>query len=381
MMEKSKSKSSGVDEMEAVQFNPKRFSIARKRRGYTKTEVAKKLNVSLRAVTAYESGDYLPSDEILDKLESVLGFPKEFFAGDDLDEPEVFAVSFRSLSKMSAKMRDMALSQGALAIHFAQWLDRKFELPPCSLPNLSTESNPEAAAEAVREEWGIGQLPVRNMIHLLESKGVRVFSLSLDVRELDAFSTWKGDVPFIFLNNNKSAEHSRFDAAHELGHLVMHKHGGPNGRDVEADANQFASAFLMPRGSVLGHAPKFTTIFELFRLKKIWLTSMTATCHRLHELGLLSDWQYKVLCIELSKRGYRIHEPDGVPRESSLILPMLFGNLYQQDGIGRSRIADELQIPVSELESLMFSLVMTSVSGGRNAPRKPGNPALLNRVK
>jgi hypothetical protein len=64
-----------------------------------------------------------------------------------------------------------------------------------------------------------------------------------------------------------------------------------------------------------------------------------------------------------------------------LLLPQLFANLYQEDGLTRSRIAEELQIPLAELENLLFSLVMTSLNGGRNAVKRPGNPALLNRVK
>jgi hypothetical protein len=44
----------------------------------------------------------------------------------------------------------------------------------------------------------------------------------------------------------------RFDAAHELGHLVMHGHERPlPGPEAEREANQFASAFLMPRADVV----------------------------------------------------------------------------------------------------------------------------------
>jgi len=35
-------------------------------------------------------------------------------------------------------------------------------------------------AEALRHHWGIGELPINNIIHLLESKGVRIFSLAVD---------------------------------------------------------------------------------------------------------------------------------------------------------------------------------------------------------
>lgn len=48
---------------------------------------------------------------------------------------------------------------------------------------------------------------------------------------------------FYFLNTSRTAERCRFDLAHELGHLVMHKHGIIEGIHVEQEANAFASAF------------------------------------------------------------------------------------------------------------------------------------------
>lgn len=340
------------------------------------TGLAKKLDVSLRAVSAYESGENRPSLEVFAKIQASLGFPAAFFFGDDLDDLDVSAVSFRSLTKMTARHRDMANSQGSFALELARWMDRKFELPACDLPDLSTETDPEAAAEYVRDKWALGQQPIKNMIHLLESKGVRVFSIAVEAREVDAFSTWKGGVPFVFLNSYKSAERSRFDAAHELGHLVLHKHGAPQGAQAETEANRFAAAFLMPKGSVIANAPKFATLPELITRKKIWNVSVAALAHRLYEIERISEWQYYHLSVEISKRRYRTHEPNGSLRESSLLLPKLLANLYQEDGITRSRIAEELHIPLSELENLMFSLVMTSVSGGRSTTKKAGNPNL-----
>jgi Zn-dependent peptidase ImmA (M78 family) len=56
------------------------------------------------------------------------------------------------------------------------------------------------------------------------------------------------------LNTFKSAERSRFDAAHELAHLVLHIHGMTSGgRDIEREADMFASAFLINRGDLIGH--------------------------------------------------------------------------------------------------------------------------------
>src|SRR3546814_18887947 len=88
------------------------------------------------------------------------------------------------------------------------------------------------------------------MVHLLESRGIRVFSLSENTKEVDAFSVWRDDAPYVFLNRFKSAERSRYDAAHELAHLCLHKHGGAAAeyRDssVEKETSAFAGAFLMP---------------------------------------------------------------------------------------------------------------------------------------
>jgi Zn-dependent peptidase ImmA (M78 family)/transcriptional regulator with XRE-family HTH domain len=381
-MEILRLKSSGAaDATELSNFNPKRFALARKRRGFTMTELAKKLDVTPRTISAYESGENPPLPDIFAKFPAILGFPSAFFLGDDLESLPVEAVSFRSLLKMTAKHREIARSQGELAVYLSKWLDGKFALPACELPDdLSSETSPEAAAEYLRDIWSLGQQPIRNMIHLLESKGVRVFSIAVEAREVDAFSAWNGATPFIFLNSYKSAERSRFDAAHELGHLILHKHGAPQGRQAELDANRFAAAFLMPKAGVLASAPKFVTLPELRVRKKFWNVALAALNHRLYELEYTPEWQYQHLCVEISKRGYRTHEPDGSPRETSLVLPQLFASLLKEDKLSRARIAEELQIPLSELENLLFSMVMTSISGGRRATNPVGNPN-LTRVK
>jgi Zn-dependent peptidase ImmA (M78 family) len=257
----------------------------------------------------------------------------------------------------------MATSQGALAVHLNEWLEKKFNLPQSDLPDLGRETKPENAGDSLRRYWKIGELSIRNMVHLLEAHGVRVFSLTVDARDIDAFSMWRDTTPFVFLNMNKTAEHSRFDAAHELGHLVLHKHGAPNGRTAENEANAFASAFLMPRASVIAKAPRFPTFQDLVKAKKNWKTSVAALNYRMHSVGMLSDWQYRTLCIDIATRG-RENEPEEIPRELSQVLPAVFAALYQ-DGVSRSDVARELAIPQSELEQLMFGLTMTGIDGGR----------------
>jgi Zn-dependent peptidase ImmA (M78 family)/DNA-binding XRE family transcriptional regulator len=352
--------------------------LARKRRGLSQLKLASAIDVDARSITAYENGEFPPSPETLGELAAALSFPEEFFSGDDLDEINADTPSFRASTKMRAPQRDMALSQGAIALAFNDWVEAHFEMPAPDIPDLGREPDPEAAAVSLRMAWGIGLLPVRNMIHLLEAKGVRVFSLSVAAKEVDAFSLWKGNVPFVFLNTFKTSEHSRFDAAHELGHLALHKHGSPQGREAEKEANAFASAFLMPRGAVLAQSPAFPVYSELAKRKKAFNVSLAAYAYRLHALGLMSDWQYRGICVEISKRG-RDFEPESAARETSLVLPKILAALHEE-GITRAQIAKTLNIDLSELEQLLFGLALAGIKGGRrDAP--PRSAAALRRIK
>lgn len=344
-------------------FNPSRLTLARQRRGLTKAKLAAETKLTVRSISAFEAGEMAPSERTLTELAQALRFPVSFFQAEGLELLRSDAVSFRALSTLTASRRDSAISAGAIAIALSKWIDSKFNLPCPNIPDLRGYT-PEAAADALRAAWGLGERPIKNMVHRLEANGVRVFSLVEECKQVDAFSTWRDDKAYVFLNTMKSGERSRFDAAHELGHLVLHRHGGPQGRPAETEADQFASAFLMPKASVLAAAPRMPTLAQLVRLKQTWQVSVAALAHRLFSLKLLSEWQYRTLCIEIAKSGYRTNEPEGIKRETSQVLASVFQAL-REEGISRTDVARELFIDIKELDSLIFGLVMTSVEGGR----------------
>lgn len=337
-------------------FNSSRLTLARQRRSLTKKELAESIGLSRRMVSKYESGDGEPSPATIQLLIRELGFPASFFEAETIEPPPVDGVSFRSLSSMRASQRDAVRSQATIAQGIADWIDVRFRLPEPNIPDIRYDESPEAAAESVRAEWGLGQRSIRNLVHLLEAHGARVFSLAESSREVDAFSFWRDGTPFIFLNTTKSGERGRTDAAHELGHLVMHRHGPPRGRDAEREANIFASAFLMPRSSVIASKPRSINLSTLDSLKSKWGVSAVALNYRLHALGLTSDWHYRSLCIELSKRGYRTTEPNGIEREASQLLQKVFHDL-RLDGVTLDDVAGELHISPEELRGLVFGLV------------------------
>src|SRR5436190_886710 len=148
-----------------------------------------------------------------------------------------------------------------------------------------------------RQPPGLGVAPLGNLVRLLEAHGVRVYSLAADCAAVDAFSFVWRQTPYALLNTAKSGERGRFDAAHELGHLVLHsEHRVPHGPDAEQEANRFAAAFLMPRASVLAHGLANATIDRILAAKQTCRVAAMALTHRLPELALPTDWGCRPAC-------------------------------------------------------------------------------------
>lgn len=343
-------------------LSPGRLALARKRRGLTQAELARRTGVLARRLSEYECGRAQPDDVTVHKLAAELRFPRSFFAAEELDEVLPDAVSFRARKKTAVAKRNAAISAAALAVEFNGWLEQRFELPKVAVPTLRGV-DPETAAEMVRAEWSMELTSVPSVVHLLESRGVRVFALAPDHVDVDAFSLWHGPRPFLFLNTLTSGERGRFDAAHELGHLVLHSGElEPQSRKAEDEADAFASAFLMPRASVFASMPRAALVSQILEGKEVWKVSAMALTRRLHELGLLKDEHYRTTCVELTRRGYRSAEPNGIPREGSQLLGKVLRSLRDQR-IGMVGIADQLSLPLEDLTGLVFGLTITAVSG------------------
>lgn len=341
-------------------FTPSRLKVARLRLGLSLTKLAAESGISLRSLTEYEGGKRPPSAEAIRRLGETLNIPVAFFERDAVDPIPVEAVTFRKLSKVTATRRNAVLASASLTLEFFAEVDARFRLPDPRIPTLDKYA-PEHAAEAVRQHWNLGDRPIPNLIHLLESKGVRVAALDHAYDDVDAFCLYRDGVPYLFLNTAKSAERQRFDAAHELGHLVLHseididKH---DSKEREAEANAFASNFLMPASAVLAQSMASASVDRILRAKTFWRVSAMAMTHRLHELDLLSPWQYRATCITLSEQGYRSSEPGGfVPETSQLLRKVMYGPSTR---LGTRDAAKALDVHPAEIRSFVRDLVPLS---------------------
>lgn len=323
----------------------------------TAASLAEMADITTVSLSRIRNEKQTPPLETVKRIAKALSFPDDFFYGDRLDPINEEAVSFRSLSSVTLRERHAAIAAGSIAYTVSDWLKSKYNLPKTDLIDCSQERDPATAARSLRQHWGLGERPIGNFIKLLEAKGIRVFSLAENTKNIDAFSCWRNDEPYIFLNTFKTTERSRFDAAHELGHLVLHKHGGSNqGTKAEEQANAFASSFLMPRADVLAQISKIFTLDQIISAKKRWGVSAAALVYRLHKIGIISVWQNRTFNIQIRQNHGNV-EPNGMPREISILWKMVLDDLWKS-GMTRNHIAEDLGLPQEELENLLFGLTI-----------------------
>jgi Zn-dependent peptidase ImmA (M78 family)/DNA-binding XRE family transcriptional regulator len=348
-------------------FNPGRLELALDRRRFTARMLAEQAGVTTVSLSRIKNGKQVPELATVERIAAAVQYPVEFFYEGDIDTLPASAVSFRSLSSVTQRERSAAIAAGALAYVVSDWLHMHYQLPDPKLIDCGQEREPAAAARSLRQAWGLGEKPIGNLLKLLEAKGVRVFSLAENTKNVDAFSCWRNEEPFIFLNTFKTAERSRFDAAHELGHLVLHKHGGSNqGPQAELEANAFASSFLMPRADILSEIPRVHALKQIISKKQRWGVSAAALTYRLHKLGIITEWQYRSFNIQL-RSDFGNDEPESLPRETSTLWRMVLGDLWEQRRT-RAHIAAELKIPHTELENLLFGLTAETARPPRGVP-------------
>ncbi|WP_281169820.1 ImmA/IrrE family metallo-endopeptidase [Nocardioides alkalitolerans] len=342
----------------STDFDPSRLTVARRLRGMTKADLARALGVTPTAITQYEKATR-PTQAVLAQICLVLGMPREFFgAGNPMTLLPASGAHFRSLRATSAKAREQVLAYGELCLELVELLGHYVDLPEVALPELKlpVEITPEAilhAAAEVRRQWGIEAGPIPSVVQLLEAHGVVVIRLPRGTDAMvDALSTQSGGRPLVFLSPSKDDKaRSRFDAAHELGHLVLHPDTEPGSKLVEREANSFASELLMPQDEIFRQLPSRIDWPKLHDLKRHWGVSLRALVFRAHSLGRLSDASYRRANQQLSVWGLPEPGPLG-PAES----PQMLGvarDLLADHGVDLSSVLAQGRIAVEVTEAVL----------------------------
>jgi Zn-dependent peptidase ImmA (M78 family) len=200
------------------------------------------------------------------------------------------------------------------------------KMPPVQLPEFDLPADPAQISTAMIEElatetrrfWGLKDGPISNVVWLLENRGCIVARIALHSSTLDAFSEYDPSTKrlFVVLSSDKgSAARSRFDAAHELAHLVLHRHIEPGMLTrkesfnlIEEQAHCFAGALLLPRGT-FGRECYANTLDSFRSMKERWRVSIASMIMRASQLKIISRDQLRNLMINMGRRKWRTREP------------------------------------------------------------------------
>jgi Zn-dependent peptidase ImmA (M78 family) len=172
--------------------------------------------------------------------------------------------------------------------------------------------------------------------------------------DVDAFSRpFVGRPVVVLAADKKDRARSRFDAAHELGHLVMHLHAVGSVKQVEDQAHEFASEFLMPAEEIRSQLPVRLDWDRLVKLKFRWGVSIKALLMRTRSLGVMPEGTYVRAMKLYSSKGWSKGEPGDLgPPEGPRLLQKAAEVVYGS-GVSPTELAIEAKLTVSEVERLL----------------------------
>jgi len=305
------------------QFNGSRLREGRIYRGLTITDLADNLEVSKQMISKYENNKAVPTFEALLQITQILKFPKDYFYENAIDV-RTGNTYFRSLLTTGKKEREMQHDRVKYLTIIRALLEEYVDFPELDVPNFSERDTDEVEeiAERLRESWGLGDKPIKDIVYLLETKGFVISSLNLGKRSIDAFGSQheiNGKQYYsIVLGNDKNSFYRRqFDVAHELGHKVLHDPfmniddlSKEEFKQIEQEANDFAASFLLPRDSFYKDVSIHPNDLMYYKiLKKKWCVSIGAMVMRAYKLGIISDGTYQYMQRSIGQKGWRKKEP------------------------------------------------------------------------
>lgn len=369
-------------------FIGERLRDAREARGLSAIALSELTGVTRQAIHQFERGTDSPRPDTMARIGDVLRLPPLFFKTERPPRGQS-TVFYRSLSSATRTARTRAERRYEWLSMISSYAETLVEFPALNLPDLNPPKDPHALhfedierlAGEVRKFWQLGDGPISNLVWLLENNGVVVARDELGAETLDAFSSWPQTIgrPFVFLAADKaSCPRSRFDAAHELAHLLLHRHLDPNRarhpvefKLIEAQAHRFAGAFLFPAAS-FRRAFYMPSLDSLRKLKSQWVLSIGMMIHRSEDLGLVSQEQGRRLWIAYSRRGWRSAEPldDLLPVEEPRLVRRAVELIVKSGVRSTGEILEALPLAPDDIERLasLDSGFMSGVPVQRPAP-------------
>lgn len=314
-------------------FQPQRLVEARDSSSFTQTALARLIGRDSSTISKWEKGSQSPEPEALEAISKALNVPIAYFM-QEMTEHGPAPLFFRSMASTTSTLRKQTRARlrwaQNISLHLQEWL----EMPVVNVPRLDVSDHKEIRdvdieeiANKCRDEWNLGRGPISNLLLVMENAGIIVVKDETGSVKMDGLSNWSSadGRPYVLIASDKDAcVRSRMDAAHELGHLVLH-HNINEGtlrkssdfKEIERQAFYFAGAFLMPEESFPMEI-RTPSLNSFLAMKERWKVSIGAMIMRFKNLNLLSEEHTLRLWKAYSARGWRKSEP----LDDSNVLPI-----------------------------------------------------------
>jgi len=345
--------------------------LARHLRGFTQKRASDDLGIAQAVFSRLENGLVEADEEIRRKVSQVFSLPEAFFKSTEtIYGPPVSVHAMLRGNKSELSARDVDMITAELNIRLMQ-LRRFMEVvdysPPSQVPTLDVEQfeSPAAIAALVRAHWKMPAGPVKNLTRLLENAGVIVGESSFSGASVSGVTfAAPGRPPIVLVNRSHPADRLRFTLAHELGHLVMHRFPTAG---MEDEANQFASAFLLPPHEIEDVFRGRKMSLELLAsLKKEWRVSMQSLLMAAQNGGAVTGNQARYLWQQISARGWRTREPASLdfPFDKPTVLPTILKAHTEDMGFNFDELVEISRVGKDDFTEFYGSL-------GDNSPTRP----------
>jgi len=384
-------------------FSGQRLREAREVRSVQQAFLAEMIGVSAQAISKYERGGGTPSPEVVERLAKHLNVPPAFFLmpARPATERRVF---YRSMSAATKTARTRAEHRATWLADLTSYVSTFVELPTVDIPDFGVPDNPlqledsdvEHIAADARTHWGMREEPIGNMVRLMENQGVVVARDRLGAATLDSLSEYDRptDRPIVIIGTDKGTPARwRFDAAHELGHLILHKRvdrrrvkSATEHKVMETQAHRFASAFLLPRDPFRDELFA-ASLDAMLAMKPRWRVSVAAMIMRAYQTHMINDAIEKRLWINYSRRGWKRAEPldESMEHETPHLLFRSFELIFDAGVQTAQDVVTTTGLPANDIETLA-SLPERFLERGGKAPvalklipDMPGNVAQFRR--
>lgn len=320
-------------------FYGSRLKEAMQLRAMKLTELAEVTDISKQSLSLYVNEINTPPVENVFKMAKALEVPYSFFIHEPLSSIRTGKTYFRSQASATKRARNAASKKMQYVAAMYEVLLNKIDFPKLNLPPVYSQNftefwdctadevadEIERLALEVRKYWEVGDGPIENLQYLLESNGIIVTGFKGEDSHIDAYGQQvNADGKTVFVValelGSKPLGRLRFDMAHELGHILMHRwqlEDEAISRDafnaIEKQANMFASAFLLPRKTFTRAVSAYPTSLRYYtELKKKWKVSIQAMMYRAWQLNIISANQFQYMMRQVSKNGWRLKEPGDV---------------------------------------------------------------------